>query len=155
MIPIRAKNIWYGISWDGFVFFNENTQTHAAETNRYAPQGMFADDKKHGPGLCITVDGRYFEGIFVDNELNGNGVAIFNQGTYYEGEMIVHGPSGRGTMFLPIEAIRCENGLDELDEHKSAMRGNVLTGSLGGQWEDVKINSGTIAMNRERPKYSR
>lgn len=114
---------------------------------------MFTDDRKHGAGLCITVDGRYFEGTFVDNELNGNGVAIFNQGTYYEGELVASGPSGRGTMFLPIEAVAAESG--ELDERKALMRGNVLAGNLGGIWNDVKINSGSMAMNQEMQKYSR
>lgn len=64
------------------------------------------DDKRHGPGICITGDGRYFEGLFVDNELNGNGVAIFNQGMYYEGDMLIHAPNGRGTLFLPAESMR-------------------------------------------------
>lgn len=34
------------------------------------------------------------------------------------------------------------------------MIGNILSGNLGGSWEDVKINSGSIATNREMPKYS-
>lgn len=118
-------------------------------------QGMFMDDKKHGPGLCITVDGRYFEGMFVDNELNGNGVAIFNQGTYYEGDLIISGPNGRGILFLPTDSVRTENGLDELDERKSLMRGNILNGSLAGFWDDVKINNGQMSINQKMPKYSR
>lgn len=117
-------------------------------------QGLFTDGKKNGAGLCITDDGRYFEGTFVDNELNGNGVAIFNQGTYYEGDLVASGPNGRGTMFLPIETVS-ESGLYELDEQKVLMRGNVLAGNLGGIWNDVKINSGSMAMNQEMPKYSR
>lgn len=66
------------------------------------------DDRRHGPGVCITGDGHYFEGMFVDNELNGNGVAIFNQGMYYEGDMIIHAPNGRGTLYLPVESIRSD-----------------------------------------------
>lgn len=70
--------------------------------------GMFIDDKRNGQGFCITVDAKYFEGNFIDNELNGNGVAIFNNGNYYEGDLNEHGPSGRGTLFLPIEAAHDE-----------------------------------------------
>lgn len=74
---------------------------------------IVSDDKRHGPGVCIKGDGRYFEGHFVDNELNGNGVAIFNQGMYYEGEMLIHGPNGRGTIFLSAESVRSDvcNGI--------------------------------------------
>lgn len=46
-----------------------------------------------------------------------------------------------------------QTGLDS-DEHKSVMVGNVMYGSLGGNWNDVKINNGSIAINREMPKYS-
>lgn len=109
----------------------------------------------------------------MDNELNGYGVAIFNQGMYYEGDMMIHAPNGRGTLFLPAESIRndvsnkgnriCgtshslliwQNYLDA-DERKAVMNGNILSGNLGGSWQEVKINSGSISTNREMPKYSR
>lgn len=113
------------------------------------------DDRKHGAGLCITVDGKYFEGMFVDNELNGNGVAIFNQGNYYEGDLTIVGPHGRGSLYLPISTIKRDNALDELDERKLQMSGNILTGNLNGNWDDVKINNGSITFNQDMPKYSK
>lgn len=70
--------------------------------------GMFVDNKRSGHGFCITVDGQYFEGIFADDELCGAGVAVFTDGSYYEGDLTMNGPNGRGTLYLPGDAVRNE-----------------------------------------------
>lgn len=107
----------------GFGILNENNRTYIGEfsegsKNGYGVlddsdsgekyMGLFADNVRSGHGFCITVDGKYFEGHFHDNELNGNGVAILTNG-YYEGDLTVHGPSGKGSLYLPIEQHQEQN----------------------------------------------
>lgn len=65
--------------------------------------GQFAENVRSSHGLCITVDGRYFEGVFHENELNGMGTAVLTNGSYYEGDLTVEGPNGRGTFYIPTE----------------------------------------------------
>lgn len=70
--------------------------------------GMFVDNKRSGHGFCITVEGQYFEGQFIDDELCGSGVAVFTDESYYEGDLTMHGPNGRGTLYLPRESVKTE-----------------------------------------------
>ncbi|XP_067645813.1 alsin homolog [Eurosta solidaginis] len=120
--------------------------------------GMFADNKRVGAGLCITMNGDYFEGLFANHELAGTGIAVLENDYYYEGELSVHGPIGSGTYYMPsnisAEAKVNDAGLNENDEFVNRqMLGNVLSGQLSGTWQDVRIISGSIAMNRHFFKY--
>lgn len=113
--------------------------------------GMFKDGHRCGHGFCITADGKYFEGNFVDNELNGNGIAMFIDGSYYEGDLNLSGPIGRGTLYLPtLETNQSE--YSNIDMNGQMVRGSVLSGSLGGCWENVKINNGNISISQEFTK---
>lgn len=136
--------------------------------------GLFADGIRNGHGFCITDDGKYFGGHFVDNELNGNGVAVFTNGSYYEGDLTIYGPIGRGSLYLPVETVGNEVRSQmrysflqqlkfepffflqfscEMENRKVFMRGNVLSGSLHGNWDNVKINNGNISIDQEFIKY--
>lgn len=154
----------------GFGILNDNMRTHMGEFVNGSPcgygvmddsesgekyMGFFKDGNRCGSGFCITADGKYFEGNFIDNELNGNGVAMFVDGSYYEGDLCIGGPNGRGTLFLPVESVQNEmdNMVIEMDNQKFMVRGSILSGSLGGCWENVKINNGSITMNQEFGKY--
>ncbi|XP_036346682.1 alsin homolog isoform X2 [Rhagoletis pomonella] len=117
--------------------------------------GMFADNKRVGAGICITMNGDYFEGLFTNDELAGTGIAVLENGYYYEGELSVDGPIGKGVYYLPTGASETEDaGMNENDEFENGqMIGNVLSGQLAGTWHDVRIVSGAMAMNRRFPKY--
>lgn len=41
----------------------------------------------------------------------------------------------------------------EMENRKVMMRGNVLSGSLGGSWDNVRINNGNILINQQFTKY--
>lgn len=40
-----------------------------------------------------------------------------------------------------------------MENRKVTMRGNILSGSLGGNWDNVRINNGNISINQEFTKY--
>lgn len=42
-----------------------------------------------------------------------------------------------------------------MDNRKAFVRGNILSGSLSGHWENIKINNGNISMDQEFGKYPR
>lgn len=113
--------------------------------------GMFADNKRVGAGTCITMNGDYFEGIFVNDELTGQGIAVFANDYYFEGELTMNGPAGKGTYYMPHGTIDGES--DDGDASKCTMIGNVLSGHLSGTWNDVRVVSGSVAINREFPKF--
>lgn len=111
------------------------------------------DGHRNGLGYCITADGTYFEGNFVDNEsLSGNSVAYFSNQSYYVGELSIRGPSGRGTLHLPSETIT-HHHLDVDNQQAISVCGSILSGSLGGNWENVKINNGNVLINQQFEKY--
>lgn len=124
-----------------------------SESGKY--MGNFVDGHRNGHGICITADGTYFEGNFIENELlNGSSVAYFANGSYYVGDLSIRGPNGRGTLYVPIDSVQNEVNLDmDMDSLTTAVRGNILSGSLGGNWETVKINSGTMQTNQLFDKY--
>lgn len=121
----------------------------------------FVDGHRSGHGYCITADGTYFEGNFVDNEsLSGNSIAYFPNESYYVGELIVRGPNGRGQLYLPSESLH--HNLDGMHHHHIdadynpeaiLVCGSILSGSLGGNWENVKINHGNVLMNQTFDKF--
>ncbi|XP_053954375.1 alsin homolog isoform X1 [Anastrepha ludens] len=117
--------------------------------------GMFADNKRVGAGICITMNGDYFEGLFANDELAGNGIAVLERDYYYEGELSVHGPNGKGTYYMPTGMADAEDSvINENDEIASRqMIGNVLSGHLGGTWQEVRIISGAMSMSKHFPKY--
>ncbi|XP_011202952.2 alsin homolog [Bactrocera dorsalis] len=117
--------------------------------------GMFADNKRVGAGICITMNGDYFEGLFANDELAGPGIAVLEKDYYYEGELSLQGPIGKGAYYMPTGAANTEDSdLNESDEFASRqMIGNVLSGQLGGTWQEVRILSGNMAMNKQFPKY--
>lgn len=156
----------YGMK-NGFGILIDNLRTYIGEFANGSPcgygvvddaesgekyMGIFKDGHRCGHGFCITSDGKYFEGNFVDNELNGNGVAMFTDGSYYEGDLSIQGPTGKGTLYLPTEALQTEFSID-MDSQKSQMLGSILSGSLSGCWENVKINNGSISISQEFNKY--
>ncbi|KAI8127457.1 hypothetical protein FF38_03855 [Lucilia cuprina] len=114
--------------------------------------GLFADNKRIGNGVCISSTGDYFEGSFANDELTGRCIAIFPNGFYYEGESTLNGPSGLGKYYMPV-------GYNKQDEDNidmtlnSEMKGNILSGQLTGTWENVRINAGTMEINRKFTKY--
>ncbi|XP_055907904.1 alsin homolog [Eupeodes corollae] len=111
--------------------------------------GMFVDNKRVGAGTCITMTGDYFEGIFVNDELMGQGIAVFENDYYFEGELTMRGPAGKGTYYMP-------NGTIDEDEEENVscnMIGNVISGHLSGTWNDVRVISGSVAINRKFPKF--
>ncbi|XP_037808197.1 alsin homolog [Lucilia sericata] len=114
--------------------------------------GLFADNKRVGSGVCISSTGDYFEGSFANDELTGRCIAIFPNGFYYEGESTLNGPSGLGKYYMPV-------GYNKQDEDNidmtlnSEMMGNILSGQLTGTWENVRINAGTMEINRKFTKY--
>ncbi|CAD7005165.1 unnamed protein product [Ceratitis capitata] len=117
--------------------------------------GMFADNKRVGAGICITMKGNYFEGFFSNDELAGTGIAVLENDLYYEGELSLHGPIGKGTYYMPTGAADVEEpDINEGDSFANRqMTGNVLSGQLGGSWKEVRIITGTMTMTRNFPKY--
>ncbi|XP_037957267.1 alsin homolog [Teleopsis dalmanni] len=116
--------------------------------------GMFADNKRAGAGTCITMDGNYFEGIFANDEMVGTGIAVFENECYYEGELTMRGPNGKGTYYMSNK--RSEGDIlsnDNGDISNLQLIGNVLSGSLAGNWNEVRIVNGTMAVNIQYPKY--
>ncbi|XP_055854905.1 alsin homolog [Episyrphus balteatus] len=113
--------------------------------------GMFADNKRVGAGTCITMNGDYFEGIFVNDELTGQGIAVFENDYYFEGELTMHGPAGKGTYYMPHGTIDGDG--DDDDATKCNMIGNVISGHLSGTWNDVRVITGSVAINRNFPKF--
>lgn len=151
----------------GFGILIDNNRTYIGEFINGSPSGYgvlddsdsgekymgnFIEGHRSGHGFCITSDGTYFEGNFTDHDLNGNGIAMFTNGSYYEGDLSIHGPNGRGTLYLPVEIIQSEVNVN-VDSQQAQVRGNMLTGSLGGNWDNVKINNGNVALNQEFGKY--
>lgn len=150
----------------GFGVLTDNNRTHIGEFQNGSPNGYgvlddseniekymgtFIDGHRSGHGFCITADGKYFEGHFADNELNGSGVALFTDGSYYEGDLTIYGPNGRGSLYLPVETFSAEVSVDM--DNSTIMRGTLLSGSLSGHWENVKISNGNIQPNQEFSKY--
>ncbi|XP_031627561.1 alsin homolog [Contarinia nasturtii] len=151
----------------GFGILTDNLRTYIGEFSNGLPcgygvlddsesgakyMGMFKDGHRCGHGFCITADGKYFEGHFSDNDLNGNGIAMFTDGSYYEGDLNINGPSGRGSLYLPTDSHQSDVNI-ETDSLKALVFGSILSGSLSGCWENVKINNGNILLNQEFTKY--
>ncbi|CAB3248214.1 unnamed protein product [Arctia plantaginis] len=95
--------------------------------------GNWSDDKKHGCGLIVTLDGIYYEGLFMQDILTGHGVMVFEDGTHYEGEFRSAGVfSGKGILTFSS--------------------GDKIEGSLSGAWtEGVKISNATMHLNVSNP----
>ncbi|XP_050362138.1 alsin [Nymphalis io] len=95
--------------------------------------GNWSDNKKHGCGLIVTLDGIYYEGLFMQDVLTGHGVMVFEDGTHYEGEFRSAGVfSGKGVLTFSS--------------------GDKIEGSLSGAWtEGVKISNGIMHLNVSNP----
>ncbi|XP_030041146.2 alsin [Manduca sexta] len=95
--------------------------------------GNWSDNKKHGCGLIVTLDGIYYEGLFMQDVLTGHGVMVFEDGTHYEGEFRSAGVfSGKGVLTFSS--------------------GDKIEGSLSGAWtEGVKISNATMQLNVSNP----
>lgn len=114
------------------------------------------DGHRSGHGFCITAEGTYYEGNFADNEsLSGNSIAYFSNGSYYVGELSIRGPNGRGTLYLPAEPVHHIDNMSLMDNQTQSLtiRGSILSGSLGGNWDNVKINHGNVLMNQTFDKF--
>lgn len=121
-----------------------------SESGKY--MGMFSDHRS-GHGFCINADGAYFEGNFSENELlTGSSIAYFSSGSYYVGDLSIRGPNGRGSLYLPVESAQNDVNVD-MDSQTVTVRGSILSGSLGGTWDNVKINSGNILTNQQFDKF--
>ncbi|CAH2253432.1 alsin [Pararge aegeria] len=98
--------------------------------------GNWNDNKKHGCGLIVTLDGIYYEGLFTHDVLTGHGVMVFEDGTHYEGEFRSAGVfSGKGVLTFSS--------------------GDKVEGSLSGHWtEGIKISSGIMHLNVSDPALS-
>ncbi|XP_064292044.1 alsin isoform X1 [Plodia interpunctella] len=95
--------------------------------------GNWSDNKRHGCGLIVTLDGIYYEGLFMQDVLTGHGVMVFEDGTHYEGEFRSAGIfSGKGVLTFSS--------------------GDKIEGSLCGAWtEGVKISNATMQLNVSNP----
>ncbi|XP_059059278.1 alsin isoform X2 [Achroia grisella] len=95
--------------------------------------GSWSDNKKHGCGLIVTLDGIYYEGLFVQDVLTGHGVMVFEDGTHYEGEFRSAGFFyGKGVLTFSS--------------------GDKIEGSLSGAWtEGVKLSNATMHLNVSNP----
>lgn len=95
--------------------------------------GNWSDNKKHGCGLIVTLDGIYYEGLFMQDVLTGHGVMVFEDGTHYEGEFRSAGVfSGKGILTFSS--------------------GDKIEGCLSGAWtEGVKISNATMQLNVSNP----
>ncbi|XP_068620925.1 alsin [Battus philenor] len=95
--------------------------------------GNWSDNKKHGCGLIVTLDGIYYEGLFTQDVLTGHGVMVFEDGTHYEGEFRSAGVfSGKGALTFSS--------------------GDRIEGSLSGAWtEGVKISNAVMQLNVSNP----
>ncbi|XP_045511220.1 alsin [Colias croceus] len=95
--------------------------------------GNWSDNKKHGCGLIVTLDGIYYEGLFTQDVLTGHGVMVFEDGTHYEGEFRSAGVfSGKGVLTFSS--------------------GDRIEGALTGAWtEGVKISNGVMHLNVSNP----
>ncbi|XP_052757842.1 LOW QUALITY PROTEIN: alsin [Galleria mellonella] len=95
--------------------------------------GNWSDNKKHGCGLIVTLDGIYYEGLFMQDVLTGHGVMVFEDGTHYEGEFRSAGVfSGKGVLTFSS--------------------GDKIEGSLSGAWtEGVKLSNATMHLNVSNP----
>nr|XP_032529484.1 alsin [Danaus plexippus plexippus] len=95
--------------------------------------GNWSDNKKHGCGLIVTLDGIYYEGLFTADVLTGHGVMVFEDGTHYEGEFRSAGIfSGKGVLTFSS--------------------GDRVEGSLSGAWtEGVKISNAVMHLNVSNP----
>ncbi|CAH2066088.1 unnamed protein product, partial [Iphiclides podalirius] len=95
--------------------------------------GNWSDNKKHGCGLIVTLDGIYYEGLFTQDVLTGHGVMVFEDGTHYEGEFRSAGVfSGKGVLTFSS--------------------GDRVEGSLSGAWtEGVKVTNAVMQLNVSNP----
>ncbi|XP_055384227.1 alsin homolog [Condylostylus longicornis] len=109
--------------------------------------GMFAENRKTG-GVCVTLNGDYFEGFFVNDDIVGEGLSIFNNGNYYEGHMTLKGPDGKGIYYIPIKEVQETS----TSEKEIFVEGNIISGNLGGTWSDVRVISGNVNLNKKFPK---
>lgn len=95
--------------------------------------GQFWENRKHGRGICITVQGDYFVGEFVADQLSGEGVASFEaqgHGSYYEGKMTLYGPNGQGVMYIAAVPVD-----DVVEEYHGGVGVEECDGSgLAGQF---------------------
>lgn len=119
--------------------------------------GMFAEEKRSGTGVLITMEGGYFEGGFVEDRLCGEGVAMLADGVWYEGEMTAWGPSGKGTLCVPTtESAAAASVAIDAEDGGGEVSGVVLNGSLGGTWDEVRIVSGgTLSVGQRFAKIPR
>lgn len=136
------ENIFFGEFLNG-VKNGYGIEDDAVSGNKYI--GMWQDGKQHGAGILITMDGSYFEGIFANNILSGDGLAIFPNGSYYIGELSVDGANGNGSFHLPDAEIIEE--IMELDDDALKMKGNILKGTLAGNWDKITIVNGSLSLN--------
>lgn len=107
--------------------------------------GTFAEDKRSGAGVLITMEGGYFEGGFVEDRLCGEGVAMLADGVWYEGEMTAWGPSGKGSLCVPTATTTSGAAVaanSDAEDGGGEVSGAVLNGTLGGTWDEVRIVSG-------------
>ncbi|XP_013133821.1 PREDICTED: uncharacterized protein LOC106099733 [Papilio polytes] len=95
--------------------------------------GNWSDNKKHGCGLIVTLDGIYYEGLFTQDVLTGHGVMVFEDGTHYEGEFRAAGVfSGKGVLTFSS--------------------GDRIEGCLSGAWTDgVKLSNAVMQLNVSNP----
>ncbi|GAB0087938.1 Alsin homolog [Sergentomyia squamirostris] len=117
--------------------------------------GMFVEGKKSGLGICVTMCGDYFEGNFVSDTLAGEGVASFENASYYEGEMTLAGPNGRGCFYVGVSELKNYDHRIDSDGNTREIQGTILTGTLTGTWEEVKIVNGTLLTHQTYRKYSK
>lgn len=66
------------------------------------------------------------------------------------GELSIRGPNGRGQLMMPNDA---NTNIDMDFNPVSVCTGSILSGSFGGNWENMKINHGNILMNQTFDKF--
>lgn len=107
--------------------------------------GMFEKGKPNGAGICIKMNGDYFEGHFLNGEISEKGVAYFSEsGNYYKGDMKFKGPAGTGQYFVVSK-----------DISEDEVEGNIIVGSLDGTWSDVKTKGANFSIGQRLPKFPR
>lgn len=105
--------------------------------------GMFEKGKPNGIGICIKMNGDYFEGVFSNGEITDKGVAYFSDsGNYYKGELKFKGPAGSGQYFVLSKEIS-----------EKEVEGNIIVGNLDGTWNDVKVKNGNVSIGQTFSKF--
>lgn len=158
------------LNGNGVAIFNQGMY-YEGDMLMHAPNGrgtlfMPAESMRNDVGIEIHSFSYYINnargprlpnGVSAESTSHGRGVALASrvQVARYMAPRIEGRPRAGATVKDFFYFFYFEQDSLDSDERKATMIGNILSGNLSGSWDEVKINSGSIATNREMPKYSR